>query len=1300
MNRETAALKMPADPAESRTPMYLEDSFPQSAPVIPRKNDVRLDDIRRGQRLVTRNYRPATDPSTVAEGSSWPTKKGLVTVNGVGTTSYSDWERSQPMSTVPDPQASRAPSYLEDTFPQMINPSDVVGEWTTTALSVDRPIIAERPSTDGSTAVAGGSWPTLKGFVTVAGVGTTSYHDWETAQPLKARNPDERGRPTLLSDTLAADNARVLYGNQFDLNLNTGSTHDNDATSVADWQVQPRRATDPRYSRAPSYWDDNWPQMTSPSSTDGRWTTTALSIGLPISADRPKTDGSTATAGGSWPTLKGYETIRGIGNLSYHDREASQPLIAANPDERPRPSYKADTLNEDYYGHQFDYDLRTGETHSTDSTMTATRQTQSWRAPDRRFSRAPSYDTDNWPQGTTSSSTPVDSRPATDDSTIANGESRPNLHGQEMIHPYHGNPGNNNLSPDSQGGAFENTFPDPADSRSASWDQDSWPQMQGQLHLQPGSTDVNVDYWHSSSIGHNQMTTNVDWSDSPPQEFANAFDKDGVLQLMHEGSRPDTDLSGDGAHPESDPSVAAGGEVDSCGSAGGNCRYHAEYSSGAGGGPTVWGGETAAPKYQPPHPRLTTNKNAFDASQTEPDHFQAQSKTNHKPDPRMSRTPSWTDDNWPENQHHTSVETPFEENTTATSASLGAGEAPHGGQELGEAVGLEHFIYAGAGRTSRPATDEWQYDSLTGHGNYLKQHLLQYDPLTGHGSQHPSWPRVDDSHLNPEWWDHDRQLGTIEPQVSQYDAMTGHAIQNPSWPRASQPHNEDAGSEDGWQRVWDARGTNSMDETDIIDRYARSLDHFNAMSRPDTDPVATRGWGQGHPGDNNHMNVQRSHNAAGGLRHTLNGLLKVVGVGTDSFMNWENADPEAEAPDPAASRSPMYEEDSFPQMTHERPVQDRKVLDDNRRGTEFINPNRRPATDPSTVAEGSSWPTKKGLVTVNGVGTTSYSDWERSQPMSTVPDPQASRAPSYLEDTFPQMINPSDVVGEWTTTALSVDRPIIAERPSTDGSTAVAGGSWPTLKGFVTVAGVGTTSYHDWETAQPLKARNPDERGRPTLLSDTLAADNARVLYGNQFDLNLNTGSTHDNDATSVADWQVQPRRATDPRYSRAPSYWDDNWPQMTSPSSTDGRWTTTALSIGLPISADRPKTDGSTATAGGSWPTLKGYETIRGIGNLSYHDREASQPLIAANPDERPRPSYKADTLNEDYYGHQFDYDLRTGETHSTDSTMTATRQTQSWRAPDRRFSRAPSYDTDNWLQGTSSSSTLGHSRPPTDEW
>jgi hypothetical protein len=320
--------------------------------------------------------------------------------------------------------------------------------------------------------------------------------------------------------------------------------------------------------------------------------------------------------------------------------------------------------------------------------------------------------------------------------------------------------------------------------------------------------------------------------------------------------------------------------------------------------------------------------------------------------------------------------------------------------------------------------------------------------------------------------------------------------------------------------------------------------------------------------------------------------------------------------------------------------------------------------------------------------------------MSTVPDPQASRAPSYLEDTFPQMINPSDVVGEWTTTALSVDRPIIAERPSTDGSTAVAGGSWPTLKGFVTVAGVGTTSYHDWETAQPLKARNPDERGRPTLLSDTLAADNARVLYGNQFDLNLNTGSTHDNDATSVADWQVQPRRATDPRYSRAPSYWDDNWPQMTSPSSTDGRWTTTALSIGLPISADRPKTDGSTATAGGSWPTLKGIEVHAGVGNSSYHDREASQPLIAANPDERPRPSYKADALNEDYYGHQFDYDLRTGETHSTDSTMNATRQTQSWRAPDRRFSRAPSYDTDNWLQGTSSSSTLGHSRPPTDEW
>merc|ERR1711998_344939 len=148
------------------------------------------------------------------------------------------------------------------------------------------------------------------------------------------------------------------------------------------------------------------------------------------------------------------------------------------------------------------------------------------------------------------------------------------------------------------------------------------------------------------------------------------------------------------------------------------------------------------------------------------------------------------------------------------------------------------------------------------------------------------------------------------------------------------------------------------------------------------------------------------------------------------------------------------------------------------------------------------------------------------------------------------------------------------------------------------------------------------------------------------------------------------------------------------------GRWTYTALSVDKPVHADRPLTDGSTALAGGSWPTLKGAVQVSGVGVMSYHDREASQPLKAHDPAERNRPTYVADALSGDYYGNTFDKALGTGATVASDDSLGAARRTQSWQQHDAQFSRAPSYWNDNWPQGVTSSSSSDASRPFTDEW
>merc|ERR1712006_51055 len=113
--------------------------------------------------------------------------------------------------------------------------------------------------------------------------------------------------------------------------------------------------------------------------------------------------------------MGGIVEVPGVGNLSFHDRETAQPLTAADADERKRPTYDTDAQKFVLYSKQFDYHLRTGATAAQDSNSTAARRVQEWEQPEVRFSRAPSYGQDNWPQSTTPASSNDSSRPPTDE---------------------------------------------------------------------------------------------------------------------------------------------------------------------------------------------------------------------------------------------------------------------------------------------------------------------------------------------------------------------------------------------------------------------------------------------------------------------------------------------------------------------------------------------------------------------------------------------------------------------------------------------------------------------------------------------------------------------------------------------------------------------------------------------------------------------------------------------------------------------------------------------------------------------
>jgi len=361
--------------------------------------------------------RPPTDEAHAISGGAWPNLKGTMPVVGVGVTSFHDREMVMPLSTldpalrarpsylgqtddaapdvktityknVPtitsgagsdynsvslgnssssvhptfgslayrtlswygsrrfiqqlvDPQASRAPGYMDNNWPQYMRPNSTLYD--------------DRPGTDPSQAVAGASWPTLKGIHTLPGIGQHSYHDRETAQPLSALDPMVRARPTYLGQTEPAttDVKTIAYKNVATISSGPGSSGSNSKPELRRvlpppppnefmtrpdlagggfqyhaWQsdVGDGLAADPQASRAPGYKGDVWPQYMRPNST---W-----------DDDRPGSDPSLAVGGGSWPTLKGMIPMPGIGNISFHDRETTQPLTSLDPMVRARPTYR------------------------------------------------------------------------------------------------------------------------------------------------------------------------------------------------------------------------------------------------------------------------------------------------------------------------------------------------------------------------------------------------------------------------------------------------------------------------------------------------------------------------------------------------------------------------------------------------------------------------------------------------------------------------------------------------------------------------------------------------------------------------------------------------------------------------------------------------------------------------------------------------------------------------------------------------------------------------------------------------
>jgi len=240
-----------------------------------------------------------------------------------------------------DPRGSRAPGYLTDTFPQYMRPNSTLWD--------------DRPATDPSESIAGASWPTLKGIHRTPGVGNLSYHDRETAQPLSALDPMVRARPTYLGqvEPATADVHTITYKNVATKSSGPGSSGTNSNPEIRrvlppappnDYMTRPDLAgtgfnyhawqadvgdglaADPQSSRASGYTDDVWPQYTRPNST---W-----------DDDRPGSDPALAVGGASWPTLKGLIVMPGIGNISFHDRETTQPLSALDPMVRSRPTYR------------------------------------------------------------------------------------------------------------------------------------------------------------------------------------------------------------------------------------------------------------------------------------------------------------------------------------------------------------------------------------------------------------------------------------------------------------------------------------------------------------------------------------------------------------------------------------------------------------------------------------------------------------------------------------------------------------------------------------------------------------------------------------------------------------------------------------------------------------------------------------------------------------------------------------------------------------------------------------------------
>ena len=180
-----------------------------------------------------------------------------------------------------DPQASRAPGFTNDVWPQAMRPSSVKHD--------------DRPATDPSLAVGGASWPTLKGMISIPGVGKLSFHDRETVQPLSALDPMVRARPTYRGQVEpATTNVRTItYKNVMTTSLGAGLSGAQNQPNIASLSISsinesPHAKTlifDAQASRAPMYWADNFPQYTHRGST--------------LPGQRVESDLSIATAGGS-----------------------------------------------------------------------------------------------------------------------------------------------------------------------------------------------------------------------------------------------------------------------------------------------------------------------------------------------------------------------------------------------------------------------------------------------------------------------------------------------------------------------------------------------------------------------------------------------------------------------------------------------------------------------------------------------------------------------------------------------------------------------------------------------------------------------------------------------------------------------------------------------------------------------------------------------------------------------------------------------------------------------------------------